>query len=179
MKKLILLLTTIAITFLMTSCMTSYVMHNGKPAPSTGRIVTDGVVISDEKGEFELRSGETFQIPFAGPSAGVGMHNQKADMVSYYQIALDKMNAKRVRVKVPSLDEPLYGVLLFSYIYPGGSGPAIRSCQIHVPDQYINAALGGRISVVYERYPIDPPKDANGEYFDAKSWILWLSDMPF
>jgi len=145
------------------------------PAPDHGKILTEGVVITAEDGSFELVSGEVFETPFACNTAGMGMHSASADMASFAQTALEYMDARRVRVTVPSLDEPLYGVLVLSHIYRGSSGPATRSFQIQVPEQYVQAALGGRVSVVYERYKTS----MEGNTFEPKSWVLWISDMPF
>jgi len=175
MRKSVLLLGTIIVA-LLAGCVS--VGYNGRPGPPTGLIATEGVSIRAMDNSFELVSGEVFSTPFFGNTAGVGMNSVGADMISYYQIALDQMNARRVRVTTPWLDEPLYGILLFSNLYYGGSGPATRSYQITVPENYVRAAVGGRISVVYETYPHDPPKDSFGETFECKSWVLWLSDVP-
>ena len=52
------------------------------------------------------------------------------------------------------------------------SVPVTRSYQISVPKDYVLQAMNGQVSVLYEYY--DCGRDKN-----LKTWILWLSDVPF
>jgi hypothetical protein len=87
------------------------------------------------------------------------------------------LGAKKVRVKVPYQSKELYGVLLLSKIYNGCSSAVTRSYQISIPESYVDKALNGKISVLYEYYTncgVMPLATTKG-----KTWVLWLSDVPF
>jgi hypothetical protein len=138
------------------------------------RVNTPDVVLQAEDNSFKLEAGIDGLPPFRPAEYGYELKTAKMDLLSLYPIALAQMNAKRVLVTYPNLQQPLHGVLLLFQIVPGGTGPATRMYQIDIPQQYVDAATGGRVSVVYELYKV--PDLPGGE---AKSWILWLSDMPF
>lgn len=142
-----------------------------------GVIKTEGVKISAEDDSFVLESGKIWTSPFQNDTHGYGMHGKNADMVNFFKLAVDKMGAKKVRVKVPYQTKELYGVLLLSKIYDGCSSAVTRSYQISIPKSYVEKALNGKVSVLYEYYT------ACGVVKDmdplAKTWVLWLSDIPF
>ncbi|MBU0482487.1 MAG: PDZ domain-containing protein [Proteobacteria bacterium] len=84
-------------------------------------------------------------------------------------------------VTVPGVEQKLFGVLFLGKAHVNATGPASRSYQIQIPDSYIKAALGGKISVVYEPINFRTNWYTGSNPVDSKthSWILWLSDMPF
>lgn len=91
------------------------------------------------------------------------------------QLAIDKMGARKVRVKVPYQSEELYGVLLLSKVFTDCNTAVTRSYQITIPESYVEQAKNGKISVLYERYSgCGMVKNKDG-----KTWVLWLSDIPF
>ena len=53
----------------------------------------------------------------------------------------------------------------------GCENTATRSYQIAIPEEYVQQALNGQVSVLYEYYDCGK--------LNAKTWILWLSDVPF
>jgi hypothetical protein len=158
----------------------------GPPAPSM-TIDTPGVTItvSTELGESVFVAGQTYSTystPFSSSrSYYLGLHAEDANVVSMYSVALNSMGARKIMISYPGRDKPLYGVLLLCDIYPGSTGPASRSYQIQVPQQYVDAASNGRVSVVYEKLnsPQNGKRDSGGKIISTKSWVLWLSDMPF
>jgi len=82
-------------------------------------------------------------------------------------------NFRKVKVKTPYMEEELYGVLMLSQIPPGcQNSPVTQSYRISVPEEYVNAAKGGRVSCVYEYYTC-------GDSNKKTTWVLWLSDAPF
>jgi len=89
----------------------------------------------------------------------------------------------RVRVHVPSRDEPLYGRLAFFHVYSTAQGSAGRIYRLVVPRKYVDRARGGNVSVIYQPYEAryrDPLSGNTAKYDVAKvSWALWLSDVPF
>src|SRR5690606_8503252 len=80
---------------------------------------------------------------------------------------------RRVRVIVPSADEPLYGLLQLCGAPPNATGPATRRYNIEVPQSYVERTGGGLVSVVYE------PHQGEFGYGSPKAWSLWLSRAPF
>ena len=76
-----------------------------------------------------------------------------------------------VRVKVPQLPEPLYGVLALCAMDESARGPASRAYRIQVPDEYVTATDDGRATVVYE----EVETSSSGH----TSWQLYLSRVPF
>ena len=138
-----------------------------------GEVFTPGVKITAEDGSFTLKYGEPFKTPFHnGPYT-----TDSSELVYDLQNAVND-GAKLVRVTVPGLNEPLYGALMIPAIQEGAKGPATRSLGIDVPQKYVNAALGAKVSVVYEVVTLE---EAGEDYPEeiGYAWILWLSDSPF
>ena len=72
-----------------------------------------------------------------------------------------------VRVAYPGLKEPLYGLLLLCRLPYGYSGAASRSYRIEIPQNFVDATEGGRMSVVYEPFTFEEQEHT--------AWALWLS----
>jgi hypothetical protein len=141
-----------------------------------GVITTEGVEIKAEDGAFTLKYGENWVPPYQNSTNIAGLHYESAKMIEFYTSALN-LGAKKVRVKVPYQSKELYGVLLLSKIYNGCSSAVTRSYQISIPESYVDKALNGKISVLYEYYTncgVMPLATTKG-----KTWVLWLSDVPF
>lgn len=171
-KKFNLVILLIAISFY--SCGPKIPPQNAIPM---GVIETEGVEITAEDGSFKLTSGEVWTPPYQNSTAGSNFNTDQISVIESYRWAHER-GAKKVRVKTPYLDKELYGLLLLSKVFEGCSGPATRSYQISVPRSYVQDALGGRISAVYEYYgPCGPY--AQLPAFEGKTWVLWLSDIPF
>jgi hypothetical protein len=116
----------------------------------------DGFVIEEDRG---------IPLPFSvRPSV------LREDLVNEYE-DFRSMGARDVRVRVPGMSEPLYGLLSLHGLPTDSRGPARRSLRVSVPERYIEAASDGRVSVVYE------PVATDGA--DYLGWVLWLSDRPF
>jgi len=167
----------VMILLVLTSCGSYVDPYSVYKSVPFGKIITNGVEITAEDGTFVLRSGEVWTPPFQNLTPGYGINTPNADMVNLYQAAF-ATGAKRVKVKVPYQDEPLYGVLMLSKIYPQGNSAVTRSYQISIPESYVDAAQNGKISVLYEYYDTGD-YDSNGNPIVPKTWVLWLSDMPF
>ena len=137
----------------------------GLKTPANGVVATEGVTVSAEDSSFVYETNKYFNTPFAVdwcPTLPIG--------VDEYTKA-EKKGAKRVRVKYPNLAEPLFGLLLFCKVPKSATGPGSRSYRIQVPDNYVQATDGGRISVVYEEVEASSKQVVN--------WVLWLSRTPF
>jgi hypothetical protein len=156
------------ILFIFNSCSVS----NAWTSVPYGKITTDGVEIIAEDGSFALRSGEVWTPPFQVPSGFYALNIKNADMINLYATALG-LGARKVRVKVPYQSEPLYGVLALLPVHSSSTSPVTRSYQISIPKSYVDAAQNGKVSVLYEYYEVP-----NSEFMN-KTWILWLSDIPF
>ena len=137
-----------------------------------GNIATPQVMIEAVDGSFSIASGKQFAPPFHSDTSKFKIHTNSSNIVEEYKDALEKHGAKRVRISVKGHERDFHGILLLSNIYENGVGPATRSYQIQLPPMYIEAAKGGKISVVYEMYE----RKRGGK---AKSWVLWISDIPF
>lgn len=170
MKKVLILCMAIS---LLNSC--TSVVPFSQPVP-LGTIATKDVTIKAEDGSFEFKTGERWTPPYQNV-INSQFHVKDTDVLNLYNWALEA-GAKKVRVKVPSLKEELYGILLLNKVNTGCDFAVTRSYQISIPDSYVQQALNGKISVVYEHYPRCGPIVFEGP-FEAKTWTLWLSDIPF
>lgn len=153
---------------------------------SSGILATPGCTISAENNSFTIESGQEFQPPFQIKcTEALGLpapfdnfcYADPGDRVKEYSDALSR-GAQRVRVTLPGVTKPLYGVLALFEVSSLGTGPGSRSYRIEIPQQYVDAAMGGRVSVVYESYL----RGTDLNYWNAgnvPSWILWLSDQQF
>ncbi|HLV23726.1 MAG TPA: hypothetical protein VKY36_02965 [Moheibacter sp.] len=136
-----------------------------------GNITTQGVVIKAEDGSFVLTSGDTWTPPFQSSMKDPDDHTVLGSKITTrYDFAME-LDAKKVKVKTPYMEKELYGVLMLNKAIEGCKSPVTRSYQISIPEEYVQKALNGQVSVLYEYY--DCGKRT------AQSWILWLSDVPF
>jgi hypothetical protein len=152
-------------------CLTAVLVGCAPERVPEGKLKTPGVTISGEGNLFVIRSGEVFPTPFAVDTFSKFGKWDFNNIVEKWDEAL-AMGAKRVRISVPSQDEPLYGVLLLGTVQPGTKVAAARSYLLEVPPNYVEAAQDGKISVIYEQVPYK-----QGQVWF--SWALWMSDRPF
>lgn len=140
-----------------------------------GIIATPDVTITAGDNSFTLVSGTEFQSPFQ-----VNLQKMPVDGRDTFEENLRELSsvylrlgAKRVRVNAGG--KQLYGILSLNTVPKGAYGPASRMYRIEIPQEYINAASGGRVSVVYEK--VDVRHSRRGT-LAVSAWILWLSDQP-
>ncbi len=133
---------------------------NQRP-PSTLLATPNVLIISDDR-TFQIRPNQLMPTPFAGQCPAA------PDTQNYGEA--EHYGARRVRVAYPGLAEPLYGVMSFCTIADGFHGSASRSYRVEVPEAYVQATEGGRVSVVFEHYP--------WETGTRPAWVLWLSREP-
>ena len=143
-----------------------------KAIPS-GKIDNSDIVIKAADGSFEI-SGE-FKAPFTSEAHLHSFNVRGQKFIKAYRKALD-FGAKHVRVKVPSSDKELYGVLVLDNADERGIGAGTSSYKIIIPQAYIDAAKKGKISVVYEYYHLNDESLADLSEVKKYSWILWISD---
>jgi len=138
------------------------------------QLSTQQVTITAEDNSFTIRSGELFKPSFRSETSKFELQNKNANIIDLYDEALKKYGAKKVKLSVnkDGLSTEFHGILLFSNVFDDGFGPGSRSYQLKIPEMYLAAARGGKISVVYETYPRPAGKA-------GKSWVLWISDLPF
>lgn len=144
-----------------------------------GVIATEGVTITAQDGSFELTQGEMWNPPYQNDATGHNFNKEQTNVLDAYKLAYYYMGAQKVRVKTPYIEKDLFGLLLLAKVPYGCDDPTTRSYQISVPRNYVQDALGGRISVVYEYYGPCGPYYRNVDDFQGKTWVLWLSDIPF
>lgn len=138
-----------------------------------GVVEDSAVVISAQDGSFVIK--EEFNAPFKSTAHLHSLNIDGDKFIKSYQKALS-FNAKRVRIKVPSQEKELYGVLALDDIDERGYGPGTKSYKIIIPQPYIDALKGGKISVVYEYYHIKDDALFDNSNIKKYSWVLWLSD---
>lgn len=116
-------------------------------------------------GKWDISSGQPFKPPFSCHWwYGVPRPEDYVDR-------LDCQNGM-TKVKVQVKGHPdLYGVMAFNAVWNEGRGLATESYHVDIPDEYLQAAQAGKLTVVYEAY-----FDEEGS--DFASWILWLSTQP-
>ncbi|MDT8415894.1 MAG: hypothetical protein RQ735_11030 [Flavobacteriaceae bacterium] len=154
-------------------------------------IGTEGVVIEAEDGSFKWEYGKNYDL------TGINIQTHEWSNINSLNLKtddfarLDKQKGIKVSVYTPYQDKPLYGFLEINSIYQPciGTSPETRSYYIQLPKAYVDAALDGKISVVYESYKCSP-----GQYIKLaavygynvqkaaekvmSTWVLWLSDRP-
>jgi len=138
-----------------------------------GKIDNAEIVITAADGSFKLQ-GE-FTSPFQSSTRYNSLEMRDKDLVKAYRNALHH-GAKHVRIKVPSLDNELYGVLALDRADQDGVGPGTQSYKIIIPEPYVKAAQDGKISVVYEYYKLKNDGIIDVGDIKERSWILWFSD---
>ncbi len=135
-----------------------------------GLVATKGVRVVAEDGSFELTAEKPFEPPFHQGATclvePIAENSEQGEITG----------ARRVRVYVPAADakeQVLYGLLSLCGAPPDATGAATRRYALQVPQSYIDATEGGRVSVVYEPF-VDLTRGN-----PSKAWILWLSQTPF
>lgn len=146
----------------------------GRIVPGGVAVGTEGVVIEGEG--FRIVEGRPSELPFV-----LRQTSDRRDLLNQYDEYREKHGAREVRVHVPGLQEPLYGLLSLHYLPADASGPARRSLSIRIPPRYVAAAMDGNVSVVYEPVEGSRPDCAIAcrQEHTWYGWILWLSDRPF
>ena len=169
MKYVLNIFTIITTLLIFTGCGSTYT----KPIPS-GVIENKEIVISADDGSFEIK-GE-FSTPFVSEVHYHSYNINGNKFIKGYRRALE-FGAKHVRVKVPSSKNKLYGVLALDNADVRGIGAGIKSYKIIIPEAYVEAAKGWKISVVYEYYHLDN-EESFSDLSEVKkySWVLWISD---
>ena len=138
-----------------------------------GEIKDSGIVITAEDNSFKLQG--KFKAPFHSDISYNSVNVSGNKMIKGYFRAL-QYDAKHVRVKVPYKETELYGVLVLDNAQKLAVGPGSQSYKIIIPKPYVDAATGGKISVVYEYYHIEDDSMFDLDEIKKYSWILWLSD---
>ena len=160
--------TVLIATVLFTGCGSTYT----KPIPS-GKIENSEIVIRAVDGSFKLE-GE-FKAPFQSEVHYHSFNVRGQKFIKAYRKALD-FGAKHVRIKIPTSDKELYGVLVLDNADERGIGAGTTSYKIIIPQAYIDATKGSKISVVYEYYHLNDESLSDLSEVKKYSWILWISD---
>lgn len=138
-----------------------------------GKIESPDIIITAADKSFRLQ-GE-FTSPFQSSTRYNSLEMRDHELPTAYKLALHH-GAQHVRVKVPSIDRELYGVLALDKADQDGIGPGTQSYKIIIPQPYIDAAKDGKISVVYEYYKLKNDGFIDVGDIKERSWILWISD---
>ena len=173
---------------------------------------TKGLVIEAADGSFKWEYGKQYGIPkeknlfYTWYESGKGKVDRLRDnpggtlrysltknssssslnLTTDYFERVNDSTAKKVLVYTPYKTEPMYGFLQLGHISKGckDKSSSTRSYYIQVPESYVNAAQGGKTSVVYESYKCTPgyyeTSSSNSlSKISYSSWVLWISDRPF
>ena len=140
---------------------------------NTGKIEDQNIVITARDNSFKLQ-GE-FTSPFQSSTRYNSLEMRDKELPKAYKLALHH-GARHVKVKVPSRNKELYGVLALDKADQDGIGPGTQSYKIIIPQPYIDAAKNGKISVVYEYYRLKNDGFIDVGDIKERSWILWFSD---
>ncbi len=140
---------------------------------STGKIENHDIIIRALDNSFKLQG--TFTSPFQSSTRYNSLQMRDNELPQAYKLALHH-GAQHVRLKVPSSKVELYGVLALDKADQNGIGPGTQSYKIIIPQPYIDAAKGGKISVVYEYYKLKNDGFMDVGDIKERSWILWISD---
>ena len=163
MNKIVALLSLVGMITLISGCATAPPPPPPWSQVGSAFIATEGVEIRAEDGSFHWKAGEVFTVR---RQVSVAWWKKSPPKASY-----DCSNCEMVRVKVPGRTKELYGQMRFARMHPDATGPGARSYRIEVPQKYVNQAMDGQRSVVYEWV-----KHTDGA--KQTSWVLWLSDLP-
>ena len=173
----------ILLVLLISSCSPKFIFHN-KVVQNPVTIGTEGVVIEAEDGSFKWEYGENYDLKGIDFQTHEWFNSNSLNLKTDYLASLNKEKAIKVIVTTPFHNKPLYGLLEINSIYQPcvGTSPETRSYYIQVPKSYVDAALGGKVSVVYESYKcrrgyFDKGKTAPSA-MNISTWVLWLSDRP-
>ncbi|MFN0728089.1 MULTISPECIES: hypothetical protein [Polaribacter] len=175
-----------AFCLLLMSCATVPQFTYYKKIPNeTLTIGTEGVVIEAEDGSFKWESGKVndvtnFKFNNGWNSSGAAT---KISLSTENFAGLNKETATRVKITTPYSDKTYYGLLEMAGIYSKckDKSPETRSYYVQIPKSYIDAAEGGRVSVVYEYYSCERGYFSNNTKVIKRAmttWVLWLSDRP-
>ena len=140
---------------------------------SHGKIDSPDIIITAADNSFRLQ-GE-FTSPFQSSTRYNSLEMRDHELPTAYKLALHH-GAQHVRVKIPNIDNELYGVLALDKADQDGIGPGTQSYKIIIPQPYIDAAKDGKISVVYEYYKLKNDGLLDVGDIKERSWILWISD---
>lgn len=171
------------------SCSPTYVPY-GKIVRNPITIGTEGLVIEALDGSFKWEYGKNYDLSGINFQTHEWSNTNSLNLKTDDFARLNKQKGIKVSVYTPYQDKPLYGFLEINSIYQPciGKSPETRSYYIQVPKAYVDAAQGGKISVVYESYKCTPGYyDTHGLYGKngpkvsqkvLSTWVLWLSDRP-
>lgn len=136
---------------------------------SAGTLATPGVRIANPMIGLDVMGGQQFSPPFSTECHRIRNLGRDPLVQQYEQARL--RGAQNVQVFLEGNPVPYTGVLALCEVARGSHAPGARSYELRVDPEYVAAASGGRISVMFETYP-------NGSD-NLYSWILWLSDRTF
>ena len=159
------------VVFLVSGCATS-----GGIQGTWATVGTPEVMVSSP--ELTLKSGERLDLSQIPPDSAVGTKLRKMSPDCFNWSAQSWKTMFKyapatfsVRVKVPSMPEPLYGVLTLCR-YPPGTAAADAGYNIQVPQKFVDETSDGRVSVVFDYV-------SAGNYAGRQIlWGLWLSRTP-
>lgn len=145
---------------------------------------TKGLVIEAADGSFKWEYGKQYDVPADYPFFNWYTNNAALALGTTGFDKVNETNAKKVIIHTPYSPEPIYGFLQISKIITEckDKTPETRSYYIQVPESYVKAAEGGKISVMYESYMCISGYYSNGAKATTKhgysTWALWISDRP-
>lgn len=154
---------TMVLALASTGCIASRAPYRIHPI-GQGRVVTPGAQIIAEDGSFQLTAGQPFVAPFEQ-----GGNCLLDPTVDNYRQAIGA-GARPVVIRLAD-GRLLFGLLSLCGAPAGARGAATRSYEIQIPNSYVEATAGGRVSVVFEGFTSSPIR--------AKAWTLWLAERSF
>lgn len=164
--------------FATSGCVPQELTDRTKYSVNEGLLANEDMRIVAQDGSFEIEGGEGFRIPFDIDMWEEATGFEPSDLVDSHEDALAR-GAKRVRVYVDGLDEPLHGVLAFNKMIRAAHGPGARSYRVQIPQERIASATQGNTTVTFEA--VDYRREFRGadpEDLWWYGWVLWLADTP-
>jgi len=193
----------IATMTIMSGCTTTvetpYVADWKPVTPKIATLLDSGKTIRAVDGSFTLVGGGE-PINISKVTSKVLLNTSGLDLDDYKKI-ISGRPSYNVRVKVPGMNEELYGILSFYSVGSTADSTALRAWRITIPDEAITQAQGGGLSFSTGDYMFkgNLPTDTSEKWKSgviwsdvgdkvtiyhpsrdrkAISWVLWLSDYP-
>jgi hypothetical protein len=162
----------------------SFVLEPGKPTPTPkafGKAVWFELITTYSSGsskDVKRKLGVSLAGRNTPWECGAGFCIRKLDSPIHRVSRALKRGAIRVKIHSDDRTTPLHGVLWFGKAPRGAFGPESRSHAISISSDYLRAASGGRLSVVYEKIRFKYSQQENAPVGEVYGWIIWLSDVP-
>ena len=142
-----------------------------------GTLVNPDLTIFAEDGSFTLQGGQPFRTPFA--TSAMWSTNVTGPQLPNVYAQARGWGARPVTIRQAGRPD-LYGLLLFNNAIPAAYGPGSQSYYVNIPQDKLDNARMGNITVAFEamRYRDSWDSGYVNNEADWYGWILWMSSAP-